>query len=1284
MRKKLLAGVMALALCSTNMLPQTIFAGEFTSGNLEEVTEETPEIFTDDDQEVIEKTEEELSVFSSENVPEFSSEANVMSATADGTEPIKEININDTKSSDLYDNNENKWKIASAGSYKFNGTGTTTNIPIIIESITSGTVNIYLNNVNIETASGPALQIKSDVKAQVCIYLENENKLISKHRDSAALQKDNNANLTIDNATNTTPGTLTVQTYFTDYSKSGWGAGIGSGFGGSCSNITINGGSVNASSYFGAGIGSGFGDDPSGSCSNITINGGSVNASSTCGAGIGSGYGGKSSGSCSNITINGGSVNASSTEGAGIGSGYSNERNGSCSNITIINGSVNASSTKGADIGSSCAALLTGHKGSCSNITISGGSVNAKNIGCIPHQTLDSAGNYNPDSPEVYLCVIPNEGNNPITIDGTPIAVAPNEKKLYAWLTGETHTISVGNTTQTYYFDKNNNNKEFKPITNQDFTFSSADLTYDGTAQKAPLECNIKDIKDEIKLSYYNKDDGQQSNEAINAGTYTVTANIAGNSFTDKSWTFTIKPRNLTILIDNKKRKYGENNPELTYLVSEQTPLAANDTDDILGITLTTNATKFSPITDANTPWSITMASYTNKNYNIQATPGTLTINPATFDENSIKITAYSGTYDGSEHPVIKEISVYPAGSTVEYSTETGSSNWNTTCPKVKNVSDSKKTKVRIRISKDNYEPWVSDEIQATIFPAKIANLPLNPQMAVPWTCKKVADITTNLPTNWNWQDSSKDLQEGRNSVIAVYTGSDADKGNYERETVTYTIIRGKCTHEHTAGRYYSSPSCTSSGYSGDTYCKDCNETLSYGYTISAYGHDYDSGVITTEPTAETDGIITYTCKRCKHQDTKTLGKLGDGEPYIEGSFQKKGWDAVNDLIKASKEKDTISIIMNGARTLPASVLSGIKGKDISLNLDMENGFIWKINGTSITAETPADTDLSVTNTAEYIPAALYSLISTNQNDFGFHLGRNGAFDFPAVLSVKADASCAGLMANLFWYDAENGVLQCIQTVTVGGAFERSIPYADFTLSKGQDYFIAFGTESLNGRVIHTDGSITDENGAYLRPANTEISSHSIDRNKLTVKLAKGCAGAQGYDFVISRKSDMLQTGKFSKTVSSTGKPQASFRYLAKGTWYVAARSWVLDAQGNKVYGSWTKVKKIKITVVTPQQPKIRDITVKGNTVTVTYTKCKNATGYEILLGTKYKTSAGEKYPVKKYVKRTEGKNTVTVTFTNVKKGTWYVTVRSWNKTSKNKSRVYSPYSDIKKFKVKK
>ena len=295
MRKKLLAGVMALALCSTNMPPQTIFAGEFTSGNLEEVTEETPEIFSDDNQEVIEETEEELSVFSSENVPEFSSEVNVMSATAGETEPI-EINM-ENKSGTYYDSTNNLWIIKASGSYRFNGNGTGNNDdPIMIKNIDTGTVKIYLNNVSINAPNRSALLIEKNVNAQVYIYLQNNNKLSTSNYNAACLQKNNTANLTIDNAPNTTTtGSLTVST-------NGAGAGIGGGYNNSCDDITISGGSVNASSTSGAGIGGGS----NGSGKNITISGGSVTASSTNGAGIGGGY----NGSCSNITISGGSVNA--------------------------------------------------------------------------------------------------------------------------------------------------------------------------------------------------------------------------------------------------------------------------------------------------------------------------------------------------------------------------------------------------------------------------------------------------------------------------------------------------------------------------------------------------------------------------------------------------------------------------------------------------------------------------------------------------------------------------------------------------------------------------------------------------------------------------------------------------------------------------------------------------------------------------------------------------------------------------------------------------------------
>ena len=1333
MKKKLLAGIMALALCSTS-IPQMIFAEEFTSEAPEETepeeTGETPEVFTDENPATTNDTIGGASTFSSEEIPEFDDEEGNVSAATDGgstagTSPI-----------DINNHNNLVYTISTSGSYRFTGTGTETSNRIVIDNVTSGEVKIYLNNVNINTNAGPALKITSTVTAQVCIYLEGQNILKTTQDSSAALQKDNNSGLTI-TSTNTVTGSLAAQ--------ASYGAGIGSGqhigytsiSGYTVSNITISGGSVKATKIDCIPKDSKNNDVylckiSNAASSEITIdavkrngpyNHSSIDPSDTTlyawltgtdhVVTVGNDSRKYSFDSAnysftrskvaptasqftftppSNLTYDGQQKSVTVRPKSDI--------EGMGSNITVnyfhknklINGlPVNAGTyTVKIDIDEGAFYnSITGLTDNNWKFTIEPAPISTSTIQITPYSgTYDGK----PHAAISSVTGCPDGCTIKYSIDGINWKDDCPTVKSVADAANTSVYIQISKENYTPWTSKPQNATiSPKGISDSDIQITPYSGIYDGSHHKVissvtgcPDGCTIKYSIDGTNW----KDDCPTVKSVADAANTSVYIQISKENYTpwtSKSQNATISPKGITINITNLKKTYGTDNPALTFTVPDsKNQLVANDTIESLGIKLTTTAETSSPVNSSGYP--ITLKSYTNKNYKINAQKGILRINPATFDEDSIKITAYNGTYDGDEHPIITGI--FPTGSNVEYSTESPNETtiWSSTCPNVKTVADAKKTNVWIKISKDNYATKIYGPIQATINPASEApGYPSTAKISVPWSCKKVNEIATNLlPANWKWQteDAAKDLQVGNNSAAAIYTGE--DKGNYVSETVTYTIIRSKCEHKHTAERYYSSPSCTSSGYSGDTYCKDCNKTLSYGYTISAYGHDYDNGVITTEPTAETDGIITYTCKRCKHQDTKTLGKLGDGEPYIEGSFQKKGWDAVNDLIKASKEKDTISITLNGSRTLPASVLSGIKGKDISLNLDMENGFIWKINGTSITAETPADTDLSVTNTAEYIPAALYSLISTNQNDFGFHLGRSGAFDFPAVLSVKADASCAGLMANLFWYDAENGVLQCIQTVTVGGAFERSIPYADFTLSKGQDYFIAFGTESLNDRIIHTDGSITDENGTYLRPANTKISSHSIDRNKLTVKLSKGCAGAQGYDFVISKKSNMLQTEKFSKTVSSTGKPQASFRYLAKGTWYVAARSWVLDAQGNKVYGSWTKIKKIKITVVTPQQPKIRNITVKENTVTVTYTKCKNATGYEILLGNKYKTSAGEKYPVKKYVKRTEGKNTVTVTFTNVKKGTWYVTVRSWNKTSKNKSRVYSPYSDIKKFKVKK
>ena len=134
------------------------------------------------------------------------------------------------------------------------------------------------------------------------------------------------------NATITLSGTNIVKTTAEDYPA------IQAG--GSGTTLTIQGsGSVNATGGPGAaGIGSGY----NGSCGNITISGGTVTAKGgNQGAGIGSGCGGAR---CGVILISSGTVNAQGlSNGVGIGSGV----NGYFESISITDGITSVTATRG-------------------------------------------------------------------------------------------------------------------------------------------------------------------------------------------------------------------------------------------------------------------------------------------------------------------------------------------------------------------------------------------------------------------------------------------------------------------------------------------------------------------------------------------------------------------------------------------------------------------------------------------------------------------------------------------------------------------------------------------------------------------------------------------------------------------------------------------------------------------------------------------------------------------------------------------------------------------------
>ena len=563
MKKKLLAGIMALALCSTS-IPQMIFAEEFTSGVLEETTpeetEEIPEVFTDENQAAAGDEIGGVSEFSSEEIPEFDDESDNAAVATDGgdttaTSPI-EISINspsnpsDPTSGYTYDSSTSICTINKPGSYRFTGNGETSN-RIVIDNITSGTVNIYLNNVSISTDVGPALLINQNVTVQVYIHLEGTNTLKTTSVLSAALQKDNLANLTIDNAaSNSTGNTGSLTAAAAANSANGAGIGGGANGNGNGSNITISGGSVIAySNGFGSGIGggaegngsgitisgglvkaysNGFGSGIGGGCegngSDITISGGSVTAYSECnGSGIGGGYkgngsnitisggsvaahskwfgsgiGGGREGNGSNITISGGSVTAySERNGSGIGGGY----NGSGSDITISGGSVTAYShgfdnVKGSDIGG-------GYNGNSNNIYISGGSVKAQTLDYTPVKSAN-------ENISVYRYDISNPDRSNIGIDGnnwTPSIHSDNDKTLYAWLTGEDHYITVGSEKKAYIFDSASEtfSNTKRTLSSSDFQFAAPEnLTYNNCVKSATVEVKngIKGVEN-ITVKYF-------------------------------------------------------------------------------------------------------------------------------------------------------------------------------------------------------------------------------------------------------------------------------------------------------------------------------------------------------------------------------------------------------------------------------------------------------------------------------------------------------------------------------------------------------------------------------------------------------------------------------------------------------------------------------------------------------------------------------------------------------------------------------------------------------------
>ena len=130
-----------------------------------------------------------------------------------------------------------------------------------------------------------------------------------------------------------------------------------------------------------------------------------------------------------------------------------------------------------------------------------------------------------------------------------------------------------------------------------------------------------------------------------------------------------------------------------------------------------------------------------------------------------------------------------------------------------------------------------------------------------------VTETTINKPHQHVYTSSIKKPATCTEPGIRLYTCKDNDD-SYEEEIPA-------TGHQHTELRNIKAATCAQEGYTGDTYCKDCNTKLATGKSIAKKDHTWDSGKITTAATCSGKGIKTYTCIGCNATRTEEIPATG-------------------------------------------------------------------------------------------------------------------------------------------------------------------------------------------------------------------------------------------------------------------------------------------------------------------------------------------------------------------------------------------------------------------------
>lgn len=211
------------------------------------------------------------------------------------------------------------------------------------------------------------------------------------------------------------------------------------------------------------------------------------------------------------------------------------------------------------------------------------------------------------------------------------------------------------------------------------------------------------------------------------------------------------------------------------------------------------------------------------------------------------------------------------------------------------------------------------------------------------------------------------------------------------------------------------------------------------GEKTDTASHISDGGTVTKQPTTTENGVRTFKCTVCGYViNTESIPAVGtpvippyvpsipsnttasaavpaSREPYIYNDDSKKGWEVISDIILSTPDGSAVKVNMNGTSELPKSILTAIQGKDADLVLDMGSGFVWTVNGMSVTKAKTVDMRV---RKASKIPKSAIDEYFGDIKTIQIDLRHNGDFGFTAELTIDLGGRYDGMYANSYCYKA--------------------------------------------------------------------------------------------------------------------------------------------------------------------------------------------------------------------------------------------------------------------------